>query len=81
LRRVDKLFLEFNKFVVVSSLEDLKEGRELAHEDLTLSEIKGVFISNLCSEEIDQLEGNLVVLKSLNVVVISCATFLKERSD
>jgi len=78
---VDVLFLEFNKFIVVTSLVDLEERAELSHEGLALSEIEGFLSLDLDSEESDELEGNLVVLETFNVVTVLSTSFLEERSN
>lgn len=78
---VDVLFLEFNKFIVVTSLVDLEERIKLIHESFALSKIEGFLSLNLLSEESDELEGNLVVLETFYVVTILSASFLEERSN
>jgi hypothetical protein len=78
---VNVLLLELNKFIVVTSLVDLEERVELVHEGLALSEIEGFLSLDLSSEESDELEGNLVVLETFNVVTVLSASFLEERSN
>jgi hypothetical protein len=80
-RRINVLFLEFNKFSVVSSLVDLEERVELMHEGLALSEIEGFLSLNLNSEESNKFQCNLVVLESFNIVVVLSTTLFEEGSD
>jgi hypothetical protein len=80
-RRINVLFLEFNKFIVVSSLVDLEEGVELVHERLALSEIEGFLSLDLDSEESNKLQSNLVVLETFNVVVVLSTTLFEHGRD
>lgn len=77
LRSINILFLELDKFSVVSSLVDLEERVELVHEGLTLSEIEGFLSLNLSSEESNKFQSNLVILESFNVVIVLRATFFE----
>jgi hypothetical protein len=80
-RTVDVLLLEFNKFIVVTSLVNLEERVEFSHEGFALSKIEGFLSLDLNSEESHELEGNLVVLETFNVVTVLRASFLEERSN
>jgi hypothetical protein len=81
LASIDVLFLEFNKFIVVTSLVDLEERVELVHEGLALSEIEGFLSLDLNSEESDKFQSNLVVLEAFNVVIVLSATLFEQGSD
>jgi len=57
------LLLEFKKFLNVTSVIDLHEGKESVGESLALSEIERSLALNLLDQEFDESQSDLIVLK------------------
>jgi len=68
------LLLEFKKFLNVTSVIDLHEGKESVGESLALSEIERSLALNLLDQEFDESQSDLIVLKWINVVVTLSAS-------
>lgn len=75
------LLFKFNELSKVTSAVNSQEGSKLFHESLVLSEIEGFLSFNLSAEEINELQGELVVLEGFNEIAILFATLGEDLSD
>lgn len=67
---INVFLLKLEKSFVRTILVDVNELSESLHEGLLLDQREVFLVLDLLGEEIDELEGNLIVLKTFNVVIV-----------
>lgn len=67
---INVLLFEFNELFISTSLVEGNEKSELLHEGLSLGQGEVFLVGNLLSNESDELEGELILLKTFNVVTV-----------
>lgn len=67
---VNVLLFELSKLFVSTSLVERNEKSELLHEGLSLGQGEVFLVGNLVSNESEELKGELILLKTFNVVTV-----------